>query len=84
MPDFRKFKRLRIDLESIYGYETSISGTREKGYHDTLYFYPKTGRRESIYVYYDAALDVKLFEEAIRMLDDHFSIKSDAEDKLLP
>ncbi len=53
MPDFRKFKSLRIDLENLYGYDVNISNKREKGWNDTLYFYPKTVKRDSIYVYYD-------------------------------
>ena len=84
MANFRKFKTLRVDLDSIYGYDLSISGKRESGWHDTIYFYPKTGRKEAVYVYYDAAQDNVAFEEAIRMLDDYFSIKTDEEDKLLP
>ena len=80
----RKFLDLRIDIDEIYAYETSISSKREAGWHDTLYFFVKGSRKESLYVNYDTVKENREFKEAIKLLDDYFSVKSDAEDKILP
>lgn len=84
MADFRKFNDLRIDLTGIYAYAISVSNKREAGWHDSIYFYPKASRREYVSVNFDSIKDIKLFEESVKLLDEYFSIKSDAEDKLLP
>ncbi len=84
MANFRKFKDLRIDLNGIYAYDTHIANNRSSGYHDTIYFYPKTARKDVIYAYYYCGKDEAQFEEDLKSLDDLFSIKSDEENKILP
>ena len=82
--NFRKFKNLRIDLDEVLAYDTSLSHTRESGYYDSIIFYPKSGRHEYFSVRYYTAKDEAQMKEDLQVLDDHFSIKSDEENKLLP
>jgi len=82
--NFRKFKDLRIDLDEVLAYDTSVCNKREKGYFDQILFYPKSGRHEYFSVRYFTTKDENQMKEDLQVLDDYFSIKSDAENKLLP
>lgn len=85
--DFRKFKEYRIDLEQIMAFSVHKSGSREKGYHDKIYFYPKAKGKEYFEVSYIITKEDpsnKPWEEAVAMLDDYFVVKTIAESRILP
>jgi len=82
--DFRKFKNYRIDLEEIMAFAVYPCKTEEKGYHHKIYFYPKNKGKEYFEVYYDTVVDRELFQEAISMLDNYFSVKTEEVSKILP
>lgn len=82
--DYRKFKKLRINLDDVFAYETSVSNKREIGWHDSIYFYIKGSRKEYLYVQYDSVKEQNEFKEAMDILDEYFGVKSEKESRILP
>ena len=82
--DYRKIKDLRVDLDEIFAYTLQKSNKREKGWHDKIYLYPKSFRGTYLEVYFDTMKDNDLFKETVFMLDEFFSVKTEAESRILP
>lgn len=81
MTDFRKLQDYRIDLQEIMAFSVHKLDLQD---YNKIKLYPKSRPKDYIEIYYSQSSEDKLFEEASKMLDDYFGVKTEAEYKLLP
>ncbi len=84
MSDYRKFKKLRVNLETVFAFK--ICPSLSSGHNHSIYFYSKEQKNGDNYFYvsYDSPKEDKEFEEATKFLDEYFDVKTEAESKILP
>ena len=82
--DFRKFKSLRLDLSTVFAYKVIFGDNHDYNHNIYLYYRDQIDGDNYFLIRFKKGQEDNEFKETVALLDDHFLVKTDEIDRLLP